>query len=379
MSTGSRQEKAAIEAAIDRVTRLAKELRTQDLGGIQERWDPRTEALQKRVNNALGDVLGHGSAEYKQLKIDALDSSLDTSFGERYSSEELHDCIRKGLEGAIGALNAAKDVLTQRLQGGVLAPVAKAAEPAATPAPTPAPTPEPTPAPTPAPTSAPTAAPTPAPTAAPTSQPTPPPTNPPAVTAAPAPAKTPAPSHAAAPLSRTAAAVAARAAKAVPTPTSAPTPAPTAAASSGSGARRVAIVSSHDEAAAAPVAEYVRQLGLDTILVGDAPVSDTTTFVERLAAVRGADYAIVLAPAAALATEAGGHGAPSETLLEIGFLFGVLGRGKVCFLVDGKVQVAPELQDLVLVQERDDAALWHLLIAREMRKAGLEVDMNRAV
>lgn len=389
MSTGSRQEKAAIEAAIDRVTRLAKELRTQDLAGIQERWDPRTEALQKRVNNALGDVLGHGSAEYKQLKIDALDSSLDTSFGERYSSEELHDCIRKGLDGAISALNAARDVLAKRLQGGVLAPVAKAAEPAAVPAtspaptaapapaPTAAPTPAPTPKPTPAPTPAPTAAPTPAPTAAPTPAPTPLPTQPPAAPATPAPAKTPAPSPTAAPLSRTAAAVAARAAKAASMPAPAPTPA--VSSGSGSGARRVAIVSSHDEAAAAPVAEYVRQLGLDTILVGDAPVSDTTTFVERLAAVRGADYAIVLAPAAALAIEAGGHGAPSETLLEIGFLFGVLGRGKVCFLVDGKVQVAPELQDLVLVQQRDDAALWHLLIAREMRKAGLEVDMNRAV
>src|SRR6476661_4449778 len=149
MSTGSRQEKAALEAAIDRVTRLAKELRTPDLAGIQERWDPRTEALQKRVNNALGDVLGHGSPEYKQLKIDALDGSLDTSFGDRYSSEELHECIRKGLDGAISALNAARDILAQRLQGGMPAPAAKAAEPAK-PAPTAAPTPAPTQAPAPA-------------------------------------------------------------------------------------------------------------------------------------------------------------------------------------------------------------------------------------
>ena len=127
------------------------------------------------------------------------------------------------------------------------------------------------------------------------------------------------------------------------------------------------------------MAEYVRQLGLQAIPAGDAPIADSTTFVERLAGVRGADYAIVLSPAAALATEAGGHGAPSETLLEIGFLFGVLGRGKVCFLVEGKAQVAPELQDLVLVQQRDEGDLWRLLVAREMRKAGLDVDMNRAV
>lgn len=372
MSTGSRQEKAALEAAIDRVTRLAKELRTQDLGGIQERWDPRTEALQKRVNNALGDVLGHGSAEYKQLKIEPLDGSLDTSFGERYSSDELHDCIRKGLDGAISALNAAKDLLTQRLQGGGMpAPVARASEPAATPAPTAAPTPAPTPGATPAPTSTPR--PTPAPTPASTPRPTPAPTRAPAA-AAPVPAKPASPAPA--PMSRTAAAVAARAARnAMPTPT--PTPSPPAAAPA-TGARRVAIVTSHGDAAAA-VASYVGQLGLEPIVIGEAPVSDTTTFAERLAGVRGADYALVLAPAAALAAEAGGHGAPAETLLEIGFLFGVLGRGKVCFLVEGKSPVAPELQDLVLVQQRDDSDVWRLLVAREMRKAGLDVDMNRAV
>src|SRR4051812_42258626 len=76
MSTGSRQEKAALEAAIDRVTRLAKELRSHDLSGIQERWDPRIEAVQKRINNALGDVLGLGSPDYKTLKVDALESTL---------------------------------------------------------------------------------------------------------------------------------------------------------------------------------------------------------------------------------------------------------------------------------------------------------------
>lgn len=378
MSTGSRQEKAALEAAIDRVTRLAKELRTQDLTGIQERWDPRTEALQKRVNNTLGDVLGHGSPDYKQLKIDALDGSLDTSFGDRYSTEELHDCIRKGLDGAVAALNAAREVLTRCLQGDDMpAPAAKAAEPAATPAPTAAPTPAPTPnppaAPTPAPTPEPTAAPTPAPTPRPT--PTPAPTKAPAVTSAPTPVPRPAdPSSSPAPLSRTAAAVAARASK-----TPMPTPVPTPAAASGSGAHRVAIVSSHGQATAAPVADYVRQLGLEAVSIGDAAVSDTSTFVERLAGVRGADYAIVLMPAAALATEAGGHGAPAETLLEIGFLFGVLGRDKVCFLAEGKAPVAPELQDLVLVQQRDEAELWRLLVAREMRKAGLHIDMNRAI
>ena len=146
-----------------------------------------------------------------------------------------------------------------------------------------------------------------------------------------------------------------------------------------SGGRRVAIISSPGAEAPTDVAAYVRQLGLETVVVGDAPIADDTAIVDRLEAVRGCDYALVLAPASALSAEPGGHGARSEILLEAGFLFGVVGRRKVCYLLDGKAPLAPELQGVVQVHTRDQADLWHLLLAREMRKAGLEVDMNKAV
>jgi predicted nucleotide-binding protein len=144
-------------------------------------------------------------------------------------------------------------------------------------------------------------------------------------------------------------------------------------------ARRVAIVSSIGDAAARSVAGFVEQLGLEPVLVGDAPVSDDITFVDRLEGTRGAAYAIVLVPPAGLAAEPGTSGPRTESLLEIGFLFGVLGRRKVLFLVDGKPSVAAELKDMVLVHTRDEGDLWRLLVAREMRKAGLDVDMNRAL
>jgi predicted nucleotide-binding protein len=155
---------------------------------------------------------------------------------------------------------------------------------------------------------------------------------------------------------------------------------PSSAPSSTPGtARRVAIVSSIGDKAATDVAGYMRQLGLEAVVVGDAPVSDDSAIVDRLEAARGCDYALVLAPASALAAEPGAHGARAETLLEAGFLFGLLGRRNVCYLLEGEASLAPELQGVVQVHTRDDANLWHLLVAREMRKAGLDVDMNRAV
>lgn len=155
-----------------------------------------------------------------------------------------------------------------------------------------------------------------------------------------------------------------------------PTPAP---ASTASGGRRVAIVSAQDDAASQAVAAFVEQLGLEPVTPSPPVVSDDTTFLDRLEGVRGADYAIVLLPAADLGPASGATGIKPETLMEIGFLFGALAKRKVCFLVSGKAALAPELEGLVLMHARDEADLWRLLVAREMRKAGLEVDMNKAL
>lgn len=155
---------------------------------------------------------------------------------------------------------------------------------------------------------------------------------------------------------------------------SSPAPAPAA-----TGGRRVAIVSAQDDAASQAVAAFVEQLGLEPVTPSPPVVSDDTTFLDRLEGVRGADYAIVLLPAADLGPASDATGIKPETLMEIGFLFGALSKRKVCFLVSGKAALAPELDGLVLMHARDEADLWRLLVAREMRKAGLEVDMNKAL
>ncbi|HYF16426.1 MAG TPA: hypothetical protein VEA40_01055 [Ramlibacter sp.] len=319
-------DKATLEAAIDRLARLAKDLRMQDLTGLQDRWDPRIEALQKRINTALGDVLGVGTPEYKDLRVGTLDASLDTSFGDRYSSEELRDSIRGSLDKAIRNLNAARELLTQRLQAAAPPAAPAAPRPAAKAAPTPPPkaTAAPTPAPTPAPTAAPTAAPTPGPTPAPTPVPTPPTEG--------------------APVSATA-------------------------------TLRVAIVNRLDDASGAVVADFITQLGMDPVAVAEPSGGADGSFIDRLEGVRGADYAVVLLPTGELDAATGS----AAGLLEIGFLFGVMARRRVCFILPSKPTLPPELAGLVIHHVLDDGELWRLLLAREMRKGGLDVDMNKAV
>lgn len=154
-------------------------------------------------------------------------------------------------------------------------------------------------------------------------------------------------------------------------PTPAPTtPVPTASpAPSGSG-RRIAIVGGQGAGAREGVSGFVTQLGLEPTFLGDAPAHAGGTFIERLDALRDVDYAIVLLSADEPAQEG--------VLLEIGFLLGSVGRGRICCVVAGTPAPAPQW-DGVVRHAMDDAGLWRLLLAREMRQAGLDVDMNRAV
>jgi hypothetical protein len=114
----------------------------------------------------------------------------------------------------------------------------------------------------------------------------------------------------------------------------------------------------------------VKQLGLEPAFLGDAPANAGGTYIERLGALRDVDYAIVLLSADEPAQEG--------VMLEIGFLLGSVGPGRICCVVAGKPAPAPQW-DGVVRHAMDDGGLWRLLLAREMRQAGLDVDMNRAV
>lgn len=143
---------------------------------------------------------------------------------------------------------------------------------------------------------------------------------------------------------------------------------PAAAAPRAPTGHRVALACS-DPAARDAASAFLSQLGLEPILVPDGSGSGVAA-LDRLDGIRGADFAILLLPGE-------GFSAP-QRLLELGFVMGAVGRSRVCFLMAGKPALGPEL-DGVPRHPLDDAGLWRLLLAREMRQAGLEVDMNRAV
>jgi hypothetical protein len=138
------------------------------------------------------------------------------------------------------------------------------------------------------------------------------------------------------------------------------------AASSPAQQRSIAIVCAPGDAAGEVVSAFARQLDLSPALHALPKGGSDAAALEALESARGAGYAIVLA----------GEGV-AVSPLQIGFLLGLVGRNRLCFLGAGEAAVAG--LDAVPRHNVDAGGLWRLLLAREMKQSGLDVDLNRAM
>jgi predicted nucleotide-binding protein len=68
--------------------------------------------------------------------------------------------------------------------------------------------------------------------------------------------------------------------------------------------------------------------------------------------------------------------ARQNVVFELGFFFGKLGRERVAVLYEEGVRRPSDIEGLVYIP-LDDVDGWKLQLARELRSAGLDVDMNR--
>ncbi len=146
----------------------------------------------------------------------------------------------------------------------------------------------------------------------------------------------------------------------MPTPSPAPVsaPAPIAPAIPAAAIGRVAVVCRAGDEAAKTLAAFLKELGLDTV-TGGAGASPNPDTLEKL---RNVEFAILMR---------------SDRPLETGFLLGVLGARRMCLLLPPQAS-APGLDSLDRVP-LDAGGVWRLLLARELKQGGLEIDLNKAL
>lgn len=146
--------------------------------------------------------------------------------------------------------------------------------------------------------------------------------------------------------------------------------------------KSVFLVHGHDEAAKQTVARFLERLHLAVIILHEQ-ASRGQTVIEKFENHADVGFAVVLLTGDDLGKARSSSGeallrARQNVVLELGYFLGVLGRDRVCALREDDVEVPSDLAGVLYVPF-DKAGAWKLRIAAEIKAAGIEIDMNRAI
>lgn len=148
-------------------------------------------------------------------------------------------------------------------------------------------------------------------------------------------------------------------------------------------AHRIFLVHGHDKAALGEVARFLERLGQDIIVLREQP-NEGRTIIEKFEDYTDVGFAVVLLTG----DDRGGHSyspydsqrlrARQNVILELGYFLGRLGRSRVCALYVEEVEIPSDYSGVLYVK-LDDGGGWRLSLAKELRAAGLSIDMNKAL
>lgn len=141
------------------------------------------------------------------------------------------------------------------------------------------------------------------------------------------------------------------------------------------------IVHGHDEAAREATARFVEKLGFHPVILHEKPNAGKT-LIEKFEHHAEAGFAIVLLTPDDVGypkadPEEARHRARQNVIFELGYFLGKLGRARVCALYKGDVEILSDYQGVLYIP-MDAGGAWRILLAKEIKEAGLDVDLNKA-
>lgn len=142
----------------------------------------------------------------------------------------------------------------------------------------------------------------------------------------------------------------------------------------------VFIVHGHADTAKIKTARFVEQLGYKAIILHEQ-ASSGRTIIEKIEQHTDVGFAAVLYTPDDVGNSKGEAEnlqlrARQNVVFEHGFLIGKLGRGRVVALVDGALELPNDISGVVYIK-MDAAEAWQLQLAKEMKQAGFDIDMNK--
>jgi predicted nucleotide-binding protein len=146
------------------------------------------------------------------------------------------------------------------------------------------------------------------------------------------------------------------------------------------GEGKVFVVHGHDEAALQELARFLEKLGLHAVVLREQPDQGRTVIEKFEACADEVEFAVVLLTpddiGGMAAAEDHSARARQNVVFELGYFAGKMGRGRVCLLCKGSVEMPSDLYG-VIDTSLDDGGGWKLRLGKEMRAAGMAFDPNR--
>lgn len=148
-------------------------------------------------------------------------------------------------------------------------------------------------------------------------------------------------------------------------------------------AHRIFLIHGRDLARRESVARFLEKLGAEVVILQELP-NEGLTIIEKLQRYANVDYAIALLTG----DDQGGlrrrdqppkvlvRRPRQNVLLELGYFLGRLGRRRVCILRDPDIEVPSDMHG-VLTLPLDELDAWRWSLAKELKAAGLQLDLSR--
>ena len=143
---------------------------------------------------------------------------------------------------------------------------------------------------------------------------------------------------------------------------------------------KVFVVHGHDEGARESVARFLEKLGFEAIILHEQ-ANQGRTIIEKIEAYSDVGFAVVLLTPDDYGGKAGDPPKPrarQNVVLELGYFVGHLGRGHVCALMRGEIEVPSDWSGVVY-QPMDPGGGWKGALAKELSVLGHDIDWSKVV
>jgi predicted nucleotide-binding protein len=126
------------------------------------------------------------------------------------------------------------------------------------------------------------------------------------------------------------------------------------------------------------IARFITQIGLEPVILHEQP-NQGRTIIEKFENYSDVGFAVVLLTPDDVGGPRDGAQqarARQNVILELGYFIGHLGRGQVCALVRGNIELPSDILGVVW-EALDEHGAWRTKLARELRAAGYEFDWSK--